>query len=90
MISTNSDHQRNFESTSKLKQKPSGNYFIPWILKQLWQMLQAADQSELKIRQHQDRSGQVYWHVYDPFTNRAQQFDSEETLRIWLDNRYSR
>ncbi|WAL61583.1 hypothetical protein [Thermocoleostomius sinensis] len=43
---------------------------------------------EPQIRQHIDRAGFTYWQVYDPQTDRSQQFDSETEVRQWLDRRY--
>jgi hypothetical protein len=42
-------------------------------------------QSEIKVWQLQDRSGNTYWCVYDPNTNRSATFGSEEEVRIWIE-----
>lgn len=42
-------------------------------------------QSEIKVWQLQDRSGNTYWRVYDPNTNRSATFGSEEEVRIWIE-----
>lgn len=42
-------------------------------------------QSEIKVWQLQDRSGNTYWRVYDPNTNRSAVFGSEEEVRIWIE-----
>ena len=34
------------------------------------------------------RSREKRWCAYDPFTNRSVSFDSEEALRVWLEQRY--
>ena len=40
---------------------------------------------ELIIKQKVDRSGSVYWYVYDPITERMTQFLSEEEVMIWIE-----
>jgi hypothetical protein len=42
-------------------------------------------QSEIKVWQRQDRFGNEYWEVYDPNTHRSASFDSEEEVRIWIE-----
>ncbi len=44
--------------------------------------------SEPKIWQTQRRDQTLIWHVYDPQTQRSEEFFSEEELRIWLEQRY--
>ncbi|HEY9738675.1 MAG TPA: hypothetical protein V6D06_20420 [Trichocoleus sp.] len=43
--------------------------------------------SSLRVWTRQ-RNGHMIWHVYDPMTERRQQFSSEAELRSWLENRY--
>jgi len=42
-------------------------------------------QSEIKVWQLQDRSGNTYWRVYDPNTNHSATFGSEEEVRMWIE-----
>lgn len=44
--------------------------------------------SELKVWCTCDRAGHVWWHVYDPCTERFLRFDSEANARIWIDTAY--
>jgi hypothetical protein len=43
--------------------------------------------NDLRIWTRQ-RNGHLVWHVYDPMTERRQQFSSEADLREWLETRY--
>ncbi|MEM9003049.1 MAG: hypothetical protein AAGE59_05905 [Cyanobacteria bacterium P01_F01_bin.86] len=36
------------------------------------------------------RGGVEFWRVYDPMAKTALQFDNEDALRIWLEQRYYR
>lgn len=44
--------------------------------------------SEPKIYQKQNRHGEIYFRVYDPFTQRYYKFNSEQEVRVWLEERY--
>jgi hypothetical protein len=57
---------------------------------QFWQHLVTSivQGQEPRIWQHTDRTGQVWWHGYDPNTGRSICVDSEEEMRIWLEERY--
>lgn len=41
-----------------------------------------------QIRSRQNRQGETVWTVYDPASRVNQQFDSEQEVRIWLEQRY--
>jgi hypothetical protein len=45
--------------------------------------------TEPRIQEYRDRSGQLYWDVYDPATNRAHTFGSEAEIYEWIERRYS-
>jgi hypothetical protein len=45
---------------------------------------------EPRIWQSKDRFGQTWWHAYDPITKRFVCRDSEDEIRIWLEERYYR
>ncbi len=57
----------------------------------LWQKFAAffSNESELKVQPTRDAEGEMWWHVYDPATNRSAIFASEAEIRIWLDERHS-
>lgn len=40
------------------------------------------------ISEQQNRQGEVYFRVYDPDQNVSHTFDSEESVRIWLEERH--
>lgn len=44
--------------------------------------------SELYITQIQDAKGQTQWKAFDPTTGQSAQFDSEEDVRVWVEERY--
>lgn len=41
---------------------------------------------QIRQRTYGDR---LVWHVYDPATQQQMQFNSEQEVRVWLDQRYS-
>lgn len=43
---------------------------------------------EVQVEQRRDRQGQPYWAVYDPQTSQHHRFDTEQEVRIWIDQRY--
>ena len=43
---------------------------------------------EPMIEEKCDRDGNRYWQVYDPITQNLRCFDSENDVRIWLEQRY--
>lgn len=43
---------------------------------------------EPKIWQKKDHSGNLYWRVYDPKTDRSAMLSSEAEVRSWLEERY--
>lgn len=44
--------------------------------------------SNLQITQ-QTQAGTKVWQVYDPITDKTLQFEHEESLRAWIDQRYN-
>ncbi|MBD2066745.1 hypothetical protein H6F93_04260 [Leptolyngbya sp. FACHB-671] len=47
-----------------------------------------AGNEEPQISQKRDRSGEVFWRVYDPTTGESARFNSELEVRFWLEQRY--
>jgi hypothetical protein len=43
------------------------------------------ERKDPKVRQVRDRSGKIYWEVYDPVSRRSLFFSSEQDIRIWLE-----
>jgi hypothetical protein len=43
------------------------------------------ESNDIRIRQHRDRNGQLYWYVYDSRTQRSGTFYSESDLRAWIE-----
>jgi hypothetical protein len=46
--------------------------------------------SELKVFERCDRHGNLYYQVYDPYTQKSALFGSETEIRYWLEQRYAR
>ncbi len=55
----------------------------------IWNTLFTSVSDEPRIWQERDRSGNVWWYVYDPISRRSIQFPSEQELRRWLEKRFS-
>lgn len=45
--------------------------------------------SEPKIWKKIDAEGNIFWKTYDPVTGMTAQFDTEQEVRIWLEERYN-
>lgn len=43
---------------------------------------------EPQVKQWRDRSGEIFWRVYDPITGESARFNSELEVRFWLERRY--
>ncbi len=80
------------ELISRQELKPQTNDFnLLSILKKVGNYLLAVltEESDLHIRQQEDRFGNTTCPVYEPQTGQSAQFSSEEDVRIWIDERYS-
>lgn len=60
----------------------------------LWQFLNQPlefgytfSQAEPEIQQTLDRTGQMWWKVYDPLTGQTAYLESESEVHIWLEER---
>ena len=60
--------------------------FAVQITRELCKFLVAGN--ELEIWQSRDRHGNLLWNVHDPRSGRSAQLDSEQEVRIWLEERY--
>ncbi|BAU15407.1 hypothetical protein LEP3755_59650 [Leptolyngbya sp. NIES-3755] len=58
------------------------------LLSYAWKAISTPVSSEPRVWQRRDRSGQTYWQVYDPETNRSARLSSEQEVRQWLEQRY--
>jgi len=60
-----------------------------WVRSLLRQILNfLAGKESIQIQQRCDRSGSLYWVVYDPHLRNHLRFDSEQEVRVWLEQRY--
>ena len=59
-------------------------------LQRVWQFItdSLSHPSELEVRETYDRSGNLWWYVYDPKTGRSAWLDSEDEVRIWIEKNY--
>lgn len=65
--------------------------FVPLLwLGRIWKAIAPfiISSNEPKIRAIANRFGEVRWIVYDPITRYQTTLNSEDEVRIWLDNRY--
>lgn len=69
-------------TVNRTRQTSLGQRFWDWIYNVLM------PNSEPKITQKRDRSGQEYYQVYDPISGNSKTFGSEMETRIWLDRRF--
>jgi hypothetical protein len=44
---------------------------------------------EPKIWQKKDAEGNIIWHTYDPVSGYQARFDTEQEVRVWLEERYN-
>ncbi len=60
------------------------------LFNKIWQyiLIAQAEAQQPKIWQRRDRLGQIWWYGYDPVTDRSICRDSEDEIRIWLEERY--
>ena len=59
--------------------------------KSLWQhvLTLLSGRREPRIWRNRDRTGNWYFRVFDPATGASSVFDSEQEVRVWLEQRYS-
>ncbi|MEO1402243.1 MAG: hypothetical protein AAFV72_13510 [Cyanobacteria bacterium J06635_1] len=82
--------RRQLEQSWEMRQKPSMRGRIAKRLTAVGQWLLAVltEGNRLQISHRKTAKGQI-WDVYDPLSQRHRQFDSEEGLRTWLEQRYN-
>lgn len=70
------------------KKQAKGDYLAPF--KNFWQKVvnYLNTNNELQIWQSSDRYGRKWWNAYDPFTGRIAKRDSENEMRVWIEQRY--
>lgn len=82
--------RRRLEQSWALTPKPSMRDRMAKQLAALgqWLLTILTEGDRLQITQRAIKNGQV-WEVYDPSSQRHRQFESEESLRVWLEQRYN-
>ncbi|MEM9906418.1 MAG: hypothetical protein AAF921_15480 [Cyanobacteria bacterium P01_D01_bin.44] len=82
--------RRRLEQSWDLPQKPSMRDRMAKRLTAVgqWLLTVLTEGDRLHITHRQTKQGQL-WDVYDPSSQRHQQFDSEDGLRVWLEQRYN-
>jgi hypothetical protein len=75
-------------AAEKLRQKSSRISRVS----QFWQSFVRflSGSSEPRISQKRDRSGNLYFQVHDPVSGQSLSLYSEQEVRMWIDQRYSR
>lgn len=80
----------NLDSGLSQKARP-GSKFLAGLGSILLSILNTlSGNEEPQIRQNRDRSGEIFWRVYDPTTGESARFNSELEVRFWLEQRYYR
>jgi hypothetical protein len=85
---------QNLSSTQSQKSLPTASFRGKSLTNQfdrLWQALVkfAKITREPKITLKRNRQGYSYFRIYDPVTGQHHYADSEQAVRIWLEQRYS-
>lgn len=59
-------------------------------LKTLWQgfVKTIVGRNELRVWQTSDTDGYLHWRAYDPLTGETTIRDSEDEMRVWIEQRY--
>lgn len=89
--SINYSNQLRFENFQKETEQKQAKYFNVFSLLNRFLQHLATDLvqgQEPRIRQTTDRVGKTWWHGCDPVTGRSVCRESEEEMRIWLEERY--
>jgi hypothetical protein len=63
------------------------NNYITSIIERIGRYL-SQNRVEPQIMQKSDRFGNKYWQVYDPISGSYCSLNSEQEVRLWLDNCY--
>jgi hypothetical protein len=58
-------------------------------LSRIWGVVSMLLSDEPRIWQKRDRSGNIWWYVYDPLSDRFIQLPSEQEVRQWLEQKFS-
>lgn len=88
---TRSRDYSSYQPTPSLKRQTSSiGLNILNKLGHVWQSVLAiaAGNQEPRVKQHSDRHGNPFWNVYDPVSGQLARFNSEEEVRLWLEQRY--
>ena len=86
--------QLSFDLPSNSRLTPASNIKPAWSIRQglaaLGHYLQdwLVNSHEPLIKERCDRQGNRYWQVYDPTTQDFRYCESENEVRIWLEQRY--
>lgn len=75
-------------SSNKINSKPASRPIT--FLNTLWQgfVKTIIGGNELRVWQTSDADGYVHWRAYDPSTGETAICDSEDEMRVWLEQRY--
>jgi hypothetical protein len=79
-LSRNSNNSRRIVGAIALRLKS--------VVSSIWDFVFTPASNEPIVSQGRDRSGQIYWRVYDPVSDRSIRFSSEQEVRQWLEQRF--
>lgn len=81
------DNEEAATNSRPISQTTSNWKFLVQQLSGLCQALVSflAGSQEPKVTYKRDRQGYTYFEVYDPMTEKHHRFDSEQNVRIWVD-----
>lgn len=65
--------------------------FLSWF-SNIWHLLTDAFiyKSKIQVLQCCDRDGNLCWYVYDPITHQFAWLESEDEIRVWIEQLYRR
>lgn len=82
-------NRRQLEQLWTTAERPTLSDRATQALKQVggWLLTALTEGNSLRIWTEETGQG-TRWYVHDPLSQRQQNFDSEESLRVWLEQRY--
>ena len=75
---------------SRLLTKKKRQLSFPSTLRLIWQFLirVLTETPELQVWCTEDKQGRLWWHAYDPNTERSVSHISEAQMRVWIERRH--
>ncbi len=87
-----SDREKLEQLFEQTEQKPAekSKLSLSLLLNNIWEYLATAiaKNQEPQVWTSTDHFGHTWWHGYDPTTGRSVWRESEQEMRVWLEERY--